>query len=374
MGNIVQYGILGCGMMGREHLRNLALLDGAQVAAIAEPDEGMQTEAIRIAPEAHVFKDMHALLEYPGLDALIIATPNYQHADQLLYLLSNTRLPILVEKPIVTCLDQVKAVKSAADCHPAPIWVGMEYRYMPPIAALGRQLKEDQIGRINMLTIREHRFPFLGKVGDWNRFNRYTGGTLVEKCCHFFNLMRWLSGQEVVRVYASAGQDVNHLDERYDGETPDIIDNAYVVLDFSGGLRAVLELSMFAEGSEYQEHISAVGPNGKLECFVPGPGEFWPTDRLGPAPTPKLVFSPREPTGTVTTSATVDPSLLSAGSHNGATFYEHQRFHQAMTASGLVDVSVDDGLKAVVVGLAAQHSAETGQAVALSSNGLSFAD
>jgi predicted dehydrogenase len=41
-----------------------------------------------------------------------------------------------------------------------------------------------------MLTIREHRFPFLSKVGDWNRFNRNTGGTFVEKCCHFFDLMR----------------------------------------------------------------------------------------------------------------------------------------------------------------------------------------
>jgi hypothetical protein len=51
-----------------------------------------------------------------------------------------------------------------------------------------------------MLSIREHRFPFLTKVGDWNRFSENTGGTMVEKCCHFFDLMRLITRSEAVRV------------------------------------------------------------------------------------------------------------------------------------------------------------------------------
>ena len=62
-----------------------------------------------------------------------------------------------------------------------------------------------------MLSIREHRFPFLVKVNDWNRFAKNTGGTLVEKCCHFFDLMRLIVQSEVQKVYASGDQDVNHL-------------------------------------------------------------------------------------------------------------------------------------------------------------------
>ena len=370
MGKLVRYGMLGFGMMGHEHLRNLAMIDGAQVVAIAEPNDEMQARALEIAPEAEIVPCMQALLDFPGLDALVVATPNYQHGDQLLHILSTTKLPVLIEKPIVTRLDQVSAIKQAADHHPAPVWVGMEYRYMPPITMFRKQLKDDQVGALKMLTIREHRFPFLQKVGDWNRFSRNTGGTLVEKCCHFFDLMRLLGEQEVLRVYTSAGHDVNHLDEQYDGETPDIIDNAYVILDFSNGLRAMLELSMPAEGSKYQEEICAVGPLGKLECHVPGPGRFQPKDK--PAPEAKLVFSPRGPDGHTESSITVDPELLSAGDHNGATFYKHQGFYRAITQGGLVDVSVDDGLKAVVIGLAAQHSAETGRAVVISADGLSF--
>ena len=70
---------------------------------------------------------------------------------------------------------------------------------------------------------------------------------------------------------ASAGQEVNHLDERYDGEAPDIWDCGYVLVDFASGARAMLELCMYAEGSRYQEEISAVGARVRSNawCRVP---------------------------------------------------------------------------------------------------------
>ena len=243
---------------------------------------------------------------------------------------------------------------------------------MPPVAQFRKQLLNGDIGELKMLNIREHRFPFLEKVNDWNRFNRHTGGTLVEKCCHFFDLMRLLMQGDVKRVYASAGQDCNHIDERYEGKQPDIIDNAYVIVDFEGGQRACLDLNMFAEGSRYQEEICAIGPNAKLECFVPGPGRFWPTDTLGAAPIPKVVLSPREPKGPIESDIPVDPTLLDAGDHNGSTFYQHLGFYKAITQHAPVDVTVEDGLKAVIIGLAAQHSAQTGQAVSITDDGYAF--
>ncbi len=91
------------------------------------------------------------------------------------------------------------------------------------------------------ITIREHRFPFLPKVGDWNRFSANTGGTMVEKCCHFFDLMRLIVGSEAVRVYCSGAMDMNHLDERYDGQRPDIIDNSFTTVDFANGVHAMLD-------------------------------------------------------------------------------------------------------------------------------------
>ena len=329
---MLRYGIIGCGMMGQEHLHNIALLDGASVAAIFEPDPDMRAAAAALVPAARMVGSVAELLAMDEVNCLLIVSPNHLHLGQLEEIARIRPLPVLCEKPLFT--DPMDAPRLAAlrAAYPAPIWVAMEYRYMPPVAHLLREAQA-ATGGVKMLTIREHRFPFLSKVGDWNRFNRNSGGTLVEKCCHFFDLMRLVAGCDPVRVMASGGQAVNHLDE-------------------------------FAEGSRYQEEISAVGALGKIECLVPGPGRFWPV-HLGPAPVPKVILSPRSPAGPVESDIPVDPALLAAGDHNGSTFYQHQGFQRAALGMQAPEVSLKDGWWAVAMGMAAQESAMTGEAVDL---------
>ncbi len=362
MSRHIGYGIIGCGMMGQEHLRNIALLPEAGVAAIFEPNLQMRAIAAALAPGAAMVESVADVLADPQVDCLLIASPNHLHFAQLREIASRRPLPVLVEKPLFTDPAEAAAVRDFERIYPAPVWVAMEYRYMPPVARFVREA-EAVTGGIRMLSIREHRYPFLDKVDAWNRFNRQTGGTFVEKCCHFFDLMRLILKSEPVRVMASAGQAVNHLDERYAGEAPDIWDNGYVLVDFASGARAMLELCMFADGSRYQEEISAVGAAGKIECLVPGPARFWP-EHLGPLPTPQLVVSPRRPAEPYILEIPVDPTLLAAGDHNGSTFYQHQRFCAAVRGEGPVEVSADDGWRAVVMGMAAQRSASEGVAVA----------
>ena len=361
MTDIVTYGLIGCGMMGQEHLRNIALLPDTRVAAIVEPDPQMAAAARAIAPAARICDSIATLLAAQPLDGLVIASPNHLHAAQLREVAASATLPVLIEKPLAIDTDDLSAL--AAMGYSAPIWVAMEYRYMPPIAALVDRLGAATGGPL-MVTIREHRYPFLDKVGAWNRFNATSGGTLVEKCCHFFDLMRLILGAEPVRVMASAGQSVNHRDEIVDGRTPDVWDSGYVIVDFDNGSRGMLELCMFAEGARYQEEINVVGPAGKIEAFVPGPGRFWPA-HLGAAPTPQVVVSPRDPKGPQRVEIPVDPTILDAGDHNGATFFQHQKFRAVVAGGGAVDVTLRDGARAVEMGLAAQKSAETGRAVLL---------
>jgi predicted dehydrogenase len=360
---MTRYGIIGSGMMGQEHIRNIALLTGAEVSAFVEPDPGMAAATQGLVPMAANCPDIPSLLARNDVDALVIASPNHMHVGQLKQVAGLRPLPVLVEKPLYTDEAQIPELQEIMAAYPAPIWVAMEYRYMPPVQKF-REMAAEATGGIRMLTIREHRFPFLTKVGDWNRFNRNTGGTMVEKCCHFFDLMRLILEDEPVRVMASAGQAVNHLDEAYGGETPDIWDHGYVIVDFARGARAMLELCMFAEGSRYQEEISAVGPAGKIEALVPGPTRFWNFDH-GPAPTPKVVVSPRSPAGPVEHEVPVDRQLLAAGDHNGATYYQHQRFLEVIRSGRRPEVTLADGANAVRMGLAAQESARTGQAVSL---------
>ena len=361
---VVNYGIVGCGMMGREHIQNIMLLPQGRVAAVHDPVAELAESAAALAGGARVMPTLGALVTDPGVDAVVIVSPNFLHMGQLEEIAAaRPDLPILCEKPLYTDPKDRARVRALAARHRAPIWVAMEYRYMPPIAALVEQA-EQATGGISMLTIREHRFPFLPKIGDWNRFNAKTGGTLVEKCCHFFDLMRLILKAEPVRVMASAGQTLNHRDESYEGLVPDVWDNGYVIVDFDSGARAMLELCMFAEGSKYQEEISAVGPKGKIEAFVPGPGRFWPK-LLGAPPVPQLIISPRAPKGPFVSEIPVDPTLLEAGDHNGSTFYQHQRFNAVLRGEGEVEVTAADGAKAVEIGIAAQKSAMTGEAVRL---------
>ncbi|MCV6591523.1 MAG: Gfo/Idh/MocA family oxidoreductase [Silicimonas sp.] len=363
MGKVVNYGVIGCGMMGQEHLRNIALLPDTRVAAIFEPNQIMADASKAIAPNARMCGSIAELLQVEALDCLLIASPNHLHVAQFAEIAETRPLPLLIEKPLFTHVDDLAELARLEASYPAPIWVGMEYRYMPPVQTFIEQSR-GATGGVTMLTIREHRFPFLEKVGDWNRFNRNTGGTLVEKCCHFFDLMRHILDDEPVRVMASAGQDVNHLDESYGGEVPDIWDGAFVIVDFARGARAMLELCMYAEGSTYQEEITGLGPQGKIEAKVPGPGRFWPT-HLGTPPTAQVIVSPRSPKGPQMVEIPVDPQLQAAGDHNGSTFYQHARFLDVVRGAGAPEVSLRDGMRAVEMGLAAQHSAATGEVVNL---------
>jgi predicted dehydrogenase len=364
----LRYGFIGCGMMGMEHLRNLAMIEGIRVTAIYEPDAGMRSESARLVPKARFTESEEEVIRAEDVDALVITSPNYLHARQLELISAIRPMPVLVEKPVCTSLEQLRALQNMEKNYPSPIWVAMEYRYMPPISRLVEEVHSGKtLGKITSLSIREHRYPFLNKVGDWNRFNENTGGTLVEKCCHFFDLMCFILQSEPVRVYGSGAQDVNHLDEHYDGRVPDILDNAFVVVDFASKQRAMLDLNMFADGSWFQESIVVVGSQAKVECQIPGPTRFWPKESLGEPPTPRLTLSPRDPKGPKTLKIPVDPKLLEAGDHNGSTFYQHERFAKVLRGGQSVEVTLQDGIKAVLVGLAAQRSIETGEAIDLTS-------
>ena len=359
----LKYAIIGSGTMGREHIRNINLLKNAEVVALCDNHKASIDESRKdLINNPRIFSHHNELIEAKIADVYIIATPNFSHIDILKDIIK-TKAHLLIEKPLCTNVRDCLNFKKITKGYPGIIWTAMEYRYMPPVAKFIKEIKSGTIGDLKMFSIREHRFPFLVKVNDWNRFSKNTGGTLVEKCCHFFDLMRLITKSEPKRIMASAGQNVNHLDEIYDGKTPDILDNGYVLVDFENGIRAMLELCMFAEGSKYQEEIIAVGPKGKLETKIPGPARFW-SKKLGDPPVPLVIQSPRYPMDPKVTEVTVDPVLLEAGDHNGSTYYQHKRFLDLVLGKiQKPDVTLEDGYKAVIMGMAAQESAKEGRAV-----------
>jgi len=369
----IRYGIIGTGMMGIEHIQNILALGNTSVVAIADTDEGSRADGLAAAgPDCAVYIEYADLLADKNVDAVVIVTPNFTHIDVMRAVIASGK-HVLCEKPLCTTTPDCQELITLGSGYDGVIWVGLEYRYMPAVQALISEVHDGFVGDVKMVSIREHRFPFLIKVGDWNRFSRNTGGTLVEKTCHYFDLMNLIIGERPVQVYASGNQAVNHLDEVYDGETSDILDNAYVIVDYPGGQRAMLDLCMFAEATKDQEELSVVGDKGKLDARIPS-SELHLGTRSGEG-LPDI--------GKVETRSITNDEIRHEGLHHGASFLEHVDFAEAVRtyraasitakaagesaeqattkAAAAVDalgtlVSLEDGLWSVAIGEAAHRS------------------
>jgi predicted dehydrogenase len=346
----LRYGLIGTGMMGLEHQRNLNAIDDARVVAAADPVQQSLEWATFTAEgrELVTFRDYRDLLRADLCDVYVISSPNFTHRGVLDDVMATGR-HIFVEKPMTTTVADARDIYERARSYPAVFWVGLEYRYMPPVARAIEIARSGELGELHMIAIREHRHPFLVKVGDWNRFNVNTGGTLTEKCCHFFDLMRLIAQSSPVRVMASGAQSVNHLDESYDGRRPDILDHAFVIVEFDNGVRASLDLCMFAEGTVNNEELSVVGSRGKVEAFIPSG-----TVRVGA----------RTGWGAAVSETVVrDERVLVEGFHHGASFLEHLDLAAAIRTNSPALVTAEDGLWSVVMGVAAHRAIDEARVV-----------
>ena len=344
----LKYAIIGSGTMGREHVNNIKLLENVKVVAICDTFQPSLDSCLEgLDSDTQTFLNHNDLIDADIADAYIIATPNFNHINILRDIIT-TGAHLLIEKPLCTTVKDCQEFKKLTNEYTGIIWTAMEYRYMPPVAKFIQEIDRGVIGELKMLSIREHRFPFLVKVNDWNRFSKNSGGTLVEKCCHFFDLMRLICKSEVISIYANGNQDVNHLDEEYHGRTPDIIDNAFVILQFENGVRAMLDLCMFAENSKLQEELCAIGNRGKIETGVPSHSSGISSS--------ELTIGIRNETKVLSETIEVDKEILEAGHHHGSTYFQHLAFQKAINNKLDPEVSLDDGLMSVAIGQAAELS------------------
>ena len=133
----VRYGLVGAGMMGREHIANLAITPGARLVALADPvgeSLGAARQALgERADGVRHFDDVASLAASGEVDAVIVASPNHTHRG-VLEPLFDAGVHILCEKPLATTLDDARWVAERAAGSDRVFWTAMEYRYMPPAA------------------------------------------------------------------------------------------------------------------------------------------------------------------------------------------------------------------------------------------------
>ena len=205
-----------------------------------------------------------------------------------------------------------------------------------------------------MISMSEFRPPFLDKVGQWNKFNEFSGGTLVEKCCHYFDLMNLFADSRPTRVYASAAASGVFAALEVDGRRSDIDDSALVIVEYESGCRASFALNMNCP--DFNEELSIVGSEGRLVAH----------ERFDPHHAQRAHCSLELELGERGASRKIElgyASAIEGSGHHGATYYEHAAFLDRIEGKAVEAATPEQGLWSMLVASAAQESSRSGQAV-----------
>ena len=355
----LRYGIIGCGMMGQEHIRNTVLVGRASIGGLFDTspksvDHALETVKRLQKSQPTVYNSLEEACADPTTDALIIATPNYTHLDVLRVATQHGKA-IFLEKPIATSITDAFEVYNLAKSHSHTVRFGLQYRYKAVYAeAINEVFERNSAGHVHSVSMLEHRFPFLDKVGQWNKFDATTGGTLVEKCCHYFDLINLFAGGRPEVVYAAGNQAVNFREFTYNNQPADGIDQAQVTINYDNGVIGSFSLCMFAPGS--REELIVCGDQGRVLASEQA--------LLGQENVNQLEIWRGENGASVHSTPSYAPYIAKAG-HHGSTFYEHIAFANEATQTGNTAPNLEDGLWSVLVGAAAQTSIERKAAVTI---------
>jgi myo-inositol 2-dehydrogenase / D-chiro-inositol 1-dehydrogenase len=363
--------VIGVGLNGQEHMRVTQMEGRATIHGVFDTNPRSVAVAQRgfaqIAPGASLatYDSLEAACNDPAADGLVICTPNYTHLD-VVRVAARSGKHILLEKPMATTVRDAYEITRIAEAHPSVFQIGLQYRYKPIcVEAIHEALERRSIGAIKTISILEHRIPFLDKVRQWNKFSKYSGGTLVEKCCHYFDLMNLFAGARPVSVFATGSMAVNFLEFEYAGARSDILDNAFVIVTYENGVRANFNLCMFSP--MFYEELVLCGDEGRLKAFENE--DYLPASR--PSTHLEVLCGDHRPSKI---GQPCYPAFIQQSGHNGATYYEHVNFINNIEGKETRTASSEEGFWSVVVGAAAEASVKAGRPVLindlLSENGI----
>jgi predicted dehydrogenase len=279
--DFIRAGVIGAGLRGATYYQNLPdeLKGRVQLVAIADPNEKHRAAFDELFGQGNArhYESGQELLQREELDALVIASPNHAHTRDAL-LAMEKRIPLMLEKPVAVSLEECAQLWRAwNENERPPVTVGFVLRDTPFYRRAHALLQDGVLGQLLSLDADENIGPPLTKFmrGGWRRESKMSGGFLIEKCSHDFDILRWLCDSEAARVFSIARithfQKANALrHERFDAPQ-----NRDVALDFSDArTRALFDTtstqSLYEIGGDLPDHQSVMieWENGVLSNFT----------------------------------------------------------------------------------------------------------
>lgn len=249
----LHFGLIGAGRIGRVHAETVAFrLPEAEIAAITDVNrEAAQALAARcgipsvVPAAAEIFAD-------PKIDAVLICTSTDTHAG-LIVDAAKAGKHIFCEKPISLSLDKIDSSLAAVKTAGVKLQVGFNRRFDSNFLRVRQAVASGEIGTPSLLHIisRDPAPPPLSYL-------RPSGGIFLDMMIHDFDMARYLVGEEVEEVYASAGV---LIESGFRNE--DDFDTAVVVLHFRSGAIGTIDNSRKAVFG-YDQRVEILGSKGKI--------------------------------------------------------------------------------------------------------------
>ncbi len=316
-------GVIGLGAIGQKHCSAIAVVERAKLCAVADINEKvLSSTASQFG--ATPYTDINALLKHPGLDAVVVATPDDLHRDACV-LAAQAGKHILVEKPIATTVADAEAIMQAAADAGVKLMVGFTLRFSLHYLQTKKAVSDGTLG--DLVSIYARRENVISQP------DRLKGrcGVLMFLGPHDFDAMRWIVGSEPVSIFTQAATSVP-------GNYP-IENETFSIIRFANGVVGCAQIGWFLQdkhpaGRDFK--LDIIGNKGSLNL-----------DQM------------RQGIEIYTQNGAKFPSV-SAGLVD-----EDRAFIDCILDNKPVPVSGEDGLAAVRMVLAAMKSIETGQPVNL---------
>ncbi len=250
-GDSLRFGMIGVGKRGNAHLTRLVERSDVTVGAVCDTDPSARdtAQSAAQADDPRSYADYRELLRQEDIDAVLIATPCYLHAEMSAAALEAGK-HVFCEKPLAISADQVKLVLDAARKSNAVFQIGQQSRSSPHMQGVVREIHESGlIGTPLVIKAQRHSTPSRpgtrreGGSGQQRRFPGWyndvelSGDLIVENSIHNLDVCNWLAGSRPVSVY---GHGKRYLPEpmpagtvMMDGFSVEYIYNNDMHLDYS---------------------------------------------------------------------------------------------------------------------------------------------
>jgi myo-inositol 2-dehydrogenase/D-chiro-inositol 1-dehydrogenase len=223
--------VVGAGRIGLQHAHAIEGSARLSLAAVVDPRDA----ALATVPGADTLRlpDLAALLRRTPIDGAIVAVPSVLHLEVVSRLL-DASVPVLCEKPCGLTSAQAREIGERAAAAGVPVQVGYWRRHLPELQALRRRIRAGELGTLAMLAASQRdREPPSAAFRD----PRSSGGIVVDMGVHEFDMLRWLTGQEIVALTGFASETTYASPVAGDPETVNL------VAHLSGGPTAVISLA-----------------------------------------------------------------------------------------------------------------------------------